>query len=73
MSDPAVTLSARPHQAGNRKPQPYNDQERRDGPLTKLIEEIGKAASAGWSQTARLVILLSAAAMAIALIIVATR
>lgn len=43
------------------------------GPLTKLVEEIGKAATAGWPQTVRLVVLLAAATAAIAIIISASQ
>lgn len=38
-----------------------------------LIEEIGKAAGAGWSQTARMAVLLIVGSAAVALIIMASR
>lgn len=54
-------------------PDPRPGQARSPGPLTKLVEEIGKAATAGWPQTARLVVLLAVAAAAIAIIIYASQ
>ena len=40
-----------------------------EGPLGRLVTEIGRAVRAGWSQTARLITLLAVAAAAVALII----
>jgi hypothetical protein len=65
-------MSASPQPAGDSKP-PADEKPRPEtGPLTRLIEEIGRAAAAGWSQTARMVVLLAAIAMAIALILAVT-
>jgi hypothetical protein len=44
-----------------------------DGPLGHLVAEIGRAAQAGWAQTARLIALLAVAAGAVALILVTGR
>jgi hypothetical protein len=43
------------------------------GPLSRLITEIGKAAGAGWAPTARLLVLLTVAAAAVALVLVTSR
>jgi hypothetical protein len=43
------------------------------GPFARLIEEIGKAAGAGWAQTVRLIMLLIVAGAAVAVIIAASR
>jgi hypothetical protein len=48
-----------------------NDADR--NPVTILICEIGQAARTGWAQTARLIALLTVAAVAVALIIVTSR
>ena len=42
-------------------------------PLGRLITEIGRAARAGWAQTARMIALLTVAAAAVALVIVTSR
>ena len=42
-------------------------------PLGRLITEIGRAARAGWAQTARMIALLAVAAAAIALVITTSR
>ena len=48
-----------------------------DGPgrssISSLIYEIGRAAQAGWAQTARMIALLTVAAAAVALILVTSR
>jgi hypothetical protein len=44
-----------------------------EGPLGRLVTEIGRAARAGWAQTARLVALLAVAAAAVALILTTSR
>jgi hypothetical protein len=50
------------------------DQHDRDGdPLRRLVVEIGRAARAGWAQTARMIALLAVAAAAVALILVTSR
>jgi hypothetical protein len=43
------------------------------GPLTRLIVAIERAARAGWPETARLIALLSVAAAAVALVVLASR
>jgi hypothetical protein len=43
------------------------------GPLGRLVTEIGRAARAGWAQTARLIALLTVAAAAVALVLVTSR
>ena len=43
------------------------------GPLGRLVAEIGRAARAGWPQTARLIALLAVAAAAAALVLTASR
>jgi hypothetical protein len=43
------------------------------GPLRRLVTEIGRAARAGWAQTARMIALLTAAAAAVALVLVTSR
>ena len=43
------------------------------GPLGRLVTEIGRAAQAGWAQTARMIALLAVAAAAVALILVTSR
>ena len=43
------------------------------GPLGRLVTEIGRAAQAGWAQTARMIALLAVAAAAVALIVVTSR
>lgn len=42
-------------------------------PLGRLITELGRAARAGWGQTARLMALLAVAAAAVALVLVTSR
>jgi len=44
-----------------------------EGPLGRLVTEIGRAAGAGWAQTARLMVLLAVAAGAVALIVMTSR
>jgi hypothetical protein len=44
-----------------------------EGPLTRLIVAIERAARAGWPETARLIALLAVAAAAVALVIAASR
>ncbi|MGH3280112.1 MAG: hypothetical protein ACRDNW_13375 [Trebonia sp.] len=73
MSTATATMNADPRPARNPEPRRRNGAGPADGPLTRLVEEIGRAAAAGWSQTVRLAVLLTAAALAIALIIAATR
>jgi hypothetical protein len=43
------------------------------GWITRLVEEIGRAAQAGWAQTARLIALLAVAAAAVALVVMTSR
>jgi hypothetical protein len=43
------------------------------GPLGRLVTEIGRAARAGWAQTARLIALLTVAAAAVALVLATSR
>jgi hypothetical protein len=45
----------------------------RGGPLGRLVDEIGRAALAGWPQTARLIALLAVAAAAVALVLATSR
>lgn len=45
----------------------------RGDPLGRLITEIGRAARAGWAQTARMIALLAVAAAAVALVLVTSR
>ena len=42
-------------------------------PLVRLVIELGRAARAGWAQTARLMVLLAVAAGAVALILMTSR
>ncbi len=42
-------------------------------PIGRLLTEIGRAARAGWAQTARLIVLLAVAAAAVALVLMASR
>ena len=42
-------------------------------PISSLVREIGRAAQAGWAQTARMITLLAVAAAAAALILVTSR
>jgi hypothetical protein len=44
-----------------------------EDPLGRLITEIGRAARAGWAQTARLIALLAVAAAAVALVLVTSK
>jgi hypothetical protein len=44
-----------------------------EDPLMGLVTEIGRAARAGWAQTARLMVLLAVAAGAVALIVMISR
>ena len=41
--------------------------------MSSLVYEIGRAAQAGWAQTARMTVLLTVAAAAVALILVTSR
>jgi hypothetical protein len=66
-------MSSSPQPAGDSRPPANGKPGPASGPLTRLVEEIGRAAAAGWSQTARMVVLLTATAMAIALILAVTR
>jgi hypothetical protein len=45
----------------------------RGDPLGRLITEIGRAARAGWPQTARMIALLTVTAAAVALVLVTSR
>lgn len=45
------------------------DDKRGDKPISRLVYEIGRAAQAGWAQTARMTVLLAVAAAAVALIL----
>jgi hypothetical protein len=47
--------------------------EREDGPLGRLVTEMGRAAQAGWAQTARWIALLAVAAAAVALVVATSR
>ena len=42
-------------------------------PIASLVYEIGRAAQAGWAQTARMTVLLAVAAAAAALILMTSR
>ena len=42
-------------------------------PISTLVHEIGRAAQAGWAQTARMTILLAVAAAAVVLILTTSR
>ena len=42
-------------------------------PISSLVYEIGRAAQAGWAQTARMIALLTVAAAAVALILATSR
>ncbi len=42
-------------------------------PISSLVYEIGRAAQAGWAQTARMIALLAVAAAAVALILMTSR
>jgi hypothetical protein len=44
-----------------------------NNPITSLIYEIGRAAQAGWAQTARMIALLTVAAAAVALVLTTNR
>ena len=44
-----------------------------EDPLGRLITEIGRAAGAGWAQTARLIVLLAVAAGAVVLVLMTSR
>ena len=43
------------------------------GPFGRLVTELGRAARAGWAQTARMIALLAVAAAAVALILMTSR
>jgi hypothetical protein len=49
------------------------DDEPGRSPASSLVYEIGRAAQAGWAQTARMIALLAVAAAAVALILVTSR
>ena len=49
------------------------DDEPGRGPASSLVQEIGRAAQAGWAQTARMITLLAVIAAAVALILVTSR
>lgn len=49
-----------------------DDNERRS-PAMRLVYEIGRAAEAGWAQTARMIALLTVAAAAVVLVLMASR
>jgi hypothetical protein len=49
------------------------DNEPGRSPISGLIYEIGRAAQAGWAQTARMITLLAVAAAAVSLILVTSR
>jgi hypothetical protein len=51
---------------------PMGDNSGRD-PITSLIYLIGRAAQAGWAQTARVITLLAVAAAAVSLILTTSR
>jgi hypothetical protein len=57
---------------GHREEVPMNNEAGRN-PITTLIYEIGQAARAGWAQTARLIALLTVAAVAVALVVATSR
>jgi hypothetical protein len=42
-------------------------------PITRLIDEIGRAAQAGWGQTVRMIALLAFGAAAVALVLMTSR
>jgi hypothetical protein len=42
-------------------------------PIARLVYEIGRAAQAGWAQTARMIALLAVAAAAVALVLTTSR
>ena len=42
-------------------------------PISELIDEIGRAAQAGWAQTARMTVLLTVGAVAVVLILLISR
>jgi hypothetical protein len=42
-------------------------------PAGRLVYEIGRAAQAGWAQTARMITLLAVAAAAVVLVLIASR
>lgn len=44
-----------------------------EGPLGRLVTEIGRAAQSGWPQTARLMTLLAVAAAAVSLVLMTSR
>lgn len=74
---PVIIILTRPSTRNGQAPGKRLPQNSRpgttSGPLTKLVEEIGRAATAGWPQTVRLVVLLTVAAAAIAIIIYASQ
>ena len=49
------------------------DDEPGKSPISSLVYEIGRAAQAGWAQTARMIALLTVVAAAVALILVTSR
>jgi hypothetical protein len=53
----------------------HDPEKREEGgdPLGRLLTEIGRAAQAGWAQTARMTVLLTVAAVAVALILMTSR
>jgi hypothetical protein len=42
-------------------------------PIARLVYEIGRAAQAGWAQTARMTVLLTVAAAAVTLVMMTSR
>jgi hypothetical protein len=53
--------------------EPSEPPEEGGDPLGRLVTEIGRAARAGWAQTARMTVLLAVAAAAVALVLVTSR
>jgi hypothetical protein len=53
----------------------HEPEKREEGgdPLARLVTEIGRAAQAGWAQTARMVALLAVAAAAVVLVLMTSR
>ena len=49
------------------------DYDERPSPAGRLVYEIGRAAQAGWAQTARMIALLAVAAAAVGLVLMASR
>ena len=49
------------------------DYDERPSPAGRLVSEIGRAAQAGWAQTARMIALLAVAAAAVVLVLMASR